>query len=59
MDPVVMAASNMVSAAILKISPKTPAIKARRIHDSSFPYVLDKEASKPIEIRGIDTMTMA
>ena len=59
LNPVVMAASKMVSAAILKISPNTPAIKAKRIQDSSFPYTFDKEASNPIDISGIEIITIA
>ncbi len=58
-NPVVIAASNTVSAAILNISPSTPAIKAKRIHGSSFPYTFDKDANKPIDISGIEIMTIA
>jgi len=59
LKPVVVAASNMVSAAILKISPNTPAIKAKRIQDSSLPYTFDKVASKPMDISGIEIITIA
>ena len=37
LNPVVLAASKTVSAAILRISPNTPAIIAKRIHGSSLP----------------------
>jgi hypothetical protein len=48
----------MVRVAILMISPNTPAINANFNQGSSFPYVLDKDASSPMEIRGIEIMVI-
>ena len=58
LKPVVLAASKTVSAAILTTSPSTPAIKASLSQDCSYPYVFVRDASKPMEIRGIEMIVI-